>query len=173
MICLTERLYVRQFQMTDLDVFAALCADAVVLRYVGDGTPLTRSEVANWIQICEQKYANRRYGTSAVFTRSDDRFIGYCGVVRAPNNDFDELVYVFHSDVWGQGFATEVATAMLDYVFSISALTDIYATIDPLNTASIGVVKKLGFEYDRAEMDGLGPVAFYRLSRIQWLSLRV
>ena len=173
MICLTERLYVRQFEMTDLDVFAVLCADAVVLRYVGDGTPLARSEVANWIQICEQKYATRGYGTSAVFTRSDDRFIGYCGVVRAPNNDFDELVYVFHSAVWGQGFATEAAAAMLDYVFSISALADIYATIDPLNTASIGVVKKLGFEYDREEMDDLGPVAFYRLSRIQWLRLRV
>jgi RimJ/RimL family protein N-acetyltransferase len=108
-----------------------------------------------------------------VFTGSDDRFIGYCRLVRAPNNDFDELVYVFHSDVWGQGFATEAATAMLDYVFSISALADIYATIDPLNTASIGVMKKLGFEYHREEMDDLGPVAFYRLSRIQWLSLRV
>ena len=172
-IYLTERLYVRQFQITDLDVFASLCADALVLRYVGDGRPLARREVAAWIRICEQKYTDRGYGTSAVFTRGDDRFIGYCGVVRAPNNNFDELVYVFHQKYWGQGFATEAAAPMLDHVFSLSKLEDIYATIDPQNAPSIRVAEKLGYEYDREETDELGPVAFYRLSRSKWLAGRV
>ena len=65
----TERLEVRHFQMTDLDNFAALCEDSRVMRYVGDGTILDRKEVAAWISICQQKYAARGYGTSAVFRR--------------------------------------------------------------------------------------------------------
>jgi RimJ/RimL family protein N-acetyltransferase len=45
----TERLFVRHFAPDDLDDFAALCADPVVMRYVGDGQTLPRSEVALWI----------------------------------------------------------------------------------------------------------------------------
>lgn len=48
----TPRLEVRHFQPSDLDVFAALCADPNVMRYVGDGTILSRSEVARWIEVC-------------------------------------------------------------------------------------------------------------------------
>ena len=168
----TERLEVRHFQMTDLDNFAALCEDARVMRYVGDGTILDRKEVAAWISICQQKYAARGYGTSAVFRRSDGNFLGYCGVVRAPEQNFDELVYVLHRAAWGQGYATEVAAPMLDYVFSISSLNEIFATIDPMNSPSIRVAEKLGFDYDREEADEIGPIAYYLMSRRQWLGRR-
>ncbi|MCB1644463.1 MAG: GNAT family N-acetyltransferase [Pseudomonadales bacterium] len=161
----TARCLVRQFTPEDLDDFASLCADPLVLRYVGDGTTLTRSEVADWIEICKRKYRDRGYGTSAVYLKADNRFLGYCGVVRAPENAFDELVYVFHQFGWGQGFATEVAAPMLDYVFSRSALTRIYATIDPANLASVHVAEKLGFHYEKTEPDELGPVAYYVIHR--------
>ena len=62
----TARLYARHFVPADLDEFAALCADTQVLRYVGDGTTLTRDEVANWIAICQQKYANRGWHLSSL-----------------------------------------------------------------------------------------------------------
>ncbi len=44
-IITTARLFIRHFQPADLDGFAALCADPAVLRYVGDGATLSRSEV--------------------------------------------------------------------------------------------------------------------------------
>lgn len=165
----TERLSVRHFRMSDLEDFAALCADPRVMRYVGDGTTLPREMVAKWIDVCQQKYADRGYGTSAVFEKDSGRFIGYCGVVRAPGNDFDELIYVYHVDAWGKGYATEAGRAMLDYVFHNSTLDQIYATIHPENAASIHVVEKLGLCFDRqiVDEDG-GPVAFYLLSRSEW-----
>ncbi|MCB0105880.1 MAG: GNAT family N-acetyltransferase [Caldilineaceae bacterium] len=145
----TARLYARHFAPADLDQFAALCADAQVLRYVGDGTTLTRDEVAHWIAICQQKYANRGYGTSAVFEKATERFIGYCGVVRAPGNDFDELIYVYHVDTWGKGYATEMGRAMLAYVFANSPLDAIYATIDAENQPSQRVARKLGMRFEK------------------------
>lgn len=36
----TECLYIRHFRERDLDDFAALCADPLTMRYVGDGTTL-------------------------------------------------------------------------------------------------------------------------------------
>lgn len=161
----TKRLLVRHFQEDDLDVFAELCADPVVMRYVEDGETLPRDTVAHWIDVCRTKYASRGYGTSAVFEKATGTFIGYCGVVRAPGNDFDELIYVFHRRVWGQGYATEVGAAMLQYVFERAPLERIYATVHPDNLASVRVLTKLGFAFYRLEDDSGTPVAFYSVSR--------
>ena len=162
----TERLRVRHFQPSDLDDFAALCADAEVMRYVGDGVTLPRSEVERWIDICQIKYATRGYGTSAVFEKDGGKFIGYCGVVRAPENDLDELIYVFKVEAWGKGYASEVGRAMLDYVFTHSTLERIYATIHPENTASIKVVGKLGLRFEKQVIEDDGtPVSFYVIER--------
>ena len=144
MIFGTARLVARLFEQADLDDFAALCADVEVMRFVGDGTTLERAEVAHWIDVCQEKYAQRGYGTSAIFERSTGAFVGYCGVVRAPDRDFDELIYVFHQRFWGRGYATEIGQAMLAYVFEISPLHSIFATIDPDNQDSKKVAAKLG-----------------------------
>ena len=161
----TERLLVRHFHADDLDDFAALCADPQVMRYVGDGTTLPRSDVARWIGVCQEKYAARGYGTSAVFEKTGD-FIGYCGVVRAPGNDFDELIYVFHRRAWGKGYASEVGQAMLGYVFTHSSLIEIYATIHADNHTSRGVANKPGMVTKKQITDSDGePVVFYVIDR--------
>ena len=161
----TERLYVRHFTPADVDDYAALGADAEVLRYVGDGTTLPRSEVARWIDVCQQKYADRGYGTSAVFEKATGHFIGWCGVVRAPENEFDELIYVYHKDTWGKGYATEMGRAMLAYVFGISTLDKIYATIDSENLPSIHVAEKLGMHLEKRELEEGKWVAFYVVTK--------
>lgn len=164
----TERLVVRHFQPDDLDDFAALCADPAVMRYVGDGDPLDRESVAYWIEVCQRKYADRGYGTSAVFERSSGDFVGYCGVVRAPGRDFDELIYVFHQRFWGCGYATEAGRAMVDHVFTISSLDEIAATIDPDNHASIRVAGKLGMvEQHGRVVDGDEQSRFFAVTREQ------
>lgn len=161
----TERLIVREFGEADLDEFAALCADREVMRYVGDGTPLARHEVARWIEVCTDRYATRGYGTSAVFERDGGRFVGYCGVVRATGNDFDELIYVFGRDAWGEGYATEAGAAMLAHVFERSDLDRIWATIDTENEPSLRVAAKLGFEQVRVVDEDGGPVAYLAVDR--------
>lgn len=140
----TSRLWARHFREDDLDEFAALCADSEVMRFVGDGSTLTRAEVAHWIDVCQEKYAHRGYGTSAIFEKTSGSFIGYCGVVRALGQSFDELVYVFRQESWGAGYATEIGQAMLTYGFSISPLDSISATIEPENERSKQVAAKLG-----------------------------
>jgi RimJ/RimL family protein N-acetyltransferase len=45
----TPRLRLRQFAESDLDEYAELCADAEVMRYVGDRGPLSRDDA--WRQL--------------------------------------------------------------------------------------------------------------------------
>jgi RimJ/RimL family protein N-acetyltransferase len=162
----TERLFVRHFTPADLDAFAELCADPQVMRYVGDGTVLTREQVRHWIDVCQRKYAERGYGTSAVFEKATGRFVGYCGVIRAPDRDFDELVYVYHAHTWGRGYATEAGGAMIRYVFAQFDLERMYATIIVDNASSIKVVEKLGFVFEKQVIDDDGvPVNYYLLEQ--------
>jgi RimJ/RimL family protein N-acetyltransferase len=113
----------------------------------------------------QDRYRTRGYGTSAVFERGSGRFIGYCGVVRALGNDFDELVYVFDREAWGRGYATEVGAAMLAHVFERSELDRIWATIDAENEPSLRVAAKLGFDRDRVETTDGVPVVYLAVDR--------
>lgn len=161
----TERLFARHFTHDDLDDFAALCANTEVMRSMGDGNTLPRETVAHWIDVCHTKYATRGYGTSAVIEKASGQFIGYCGVIRAPDLDFDEIIYAFLPSGWGKGYATEIASAMIRYVFSISTLDTIYATIAPENKKSQHVADKLGMRFER-EWDDDGDIALvYAITR--------
>lgn len=152
----TPRMLARQFVPDDLDDFAALCANADVMRFMGDGTTLPREMVARWIDVCQVRYRERGYGTSAVIEKATGRFMGYCGVVRAPDRDFDELIYAFSPEYWGQGYALEMAQAMVDYVFGISQLDAIYVTIDARNEPSLRIAARLKMEFVRREPEEVG-----------------
>jgi RimJ/RimL family protein N-acetyltransferase len=162
----TERLRIRGFEFTDLDAFAELCADPIAMQYMGDGETLDRETVERWIGICHKKYAERGYGTSAIVEKDSGKFIGFCGVIRSPENDYDEIIYGFAQNSWGKGYATEAAAAMLDYVFGISELSEIYATIHAKNEASLKMMAKLKMEYEKTVMeeDGHG-TAYYLIRR--------
>lgn len=167
----TERLFVRHFEEGDLDEFAALCADPQVMRHVGDGSTLGRDQVAHWIDVCLQKYTERGYGTSAVFKKATGRFIGYCGVVRAPDKQFDELIYVYNVSAWGKGYATEAGRGMIEYVFSRSTLERIYATIHPNNVGSVKVAEKLGFVFEGTEVDEDGiPESYFVVGKEKFIA---
>jgi RimJ/RimL family protein N-acetyltransferase len=112
---------------------------------VDDGATMLREEAEHWIPVCQHKFAQRGDGTPAVFEKSTNQFIGQYGVIPAPDNDFDELMYVYHVAVWGNGYATEAGHAMIAYVFGHTTLEHIHATIYPDSRASIKVVEKLGF----------------------------
>ena len=47
-------------------------------------------------------------------------------------------------DVWGKGYATEGATAAIDWAFDNLGWTDVIHSIDPANVASQAVARRLG-----------------------------
>lgn len=165
----TDRLQVRHLTPDDLDGLAALCADPLAMQYMDDGELLTRDECDKWIDTCQKKYKDRGYGTSAIIEKSSGNFAGFCGVIRAPENDFDEIIYALGQPYWGKGYATEVARAMLAYVFEISELDVIYATIDPANLVSQKMMPKLNMPLleDRKNDDN-SITRVYAIQREKW-----
>lgn len=64
-----------------------------------------------------------------------------------------EFGYGISGDYQGQGFATEAASAALDWTISNFGADSIYATADVLNHASLRVLEKLGLEPVEDESD--------------------
>lgn len=80
----------------------------------------------------------------------DDRVVG--GVGFHLQTDVSRLSaefgYWLGEPFWGQGIATEVALAMVDYGFEAYGLRRIYATVYGWNPGSARVLEKAGFEYE-------------------------
>jgi RimJ/RimL family protein N-acetyltransferase len=60
-----------------------------------------------------------------------------------------EIVYALAPDVWGSGLGTELAEALVRYGFDILELTEISATVDAANVASLVLLSKIGFRHVR------------------------
>ena len=152
----TERLQVRHLTRDDSDNLFAVTSDAELMRHMGDGQPLSRELSDKWIDVSINNYATKGYGCSAVIDKRDGAFIGFCGLVRsefAEPPDDAELIYALKKPYWGQGLATEVGRAMVNYGYQSCGLKRIIATIDPVNSASIRVANKIGFVFSRTVLD--------------------
>lgn len=91
----------------------------------------------------------------AIRSKETGAFIGWCGVgtldFSAPDK---ELYYLIGREHWDNGYATEAAAALIDYAFEVIGLDKLYAKADPMNTASVRIIEKLGFAFDRI-LEGL------------------
>jgi RimJ/RimL family protein N-acetyltransferase len=66
---------------------------------------------------------------------------------------------------WGRGLATEIARAMIEYGFETLGLGVISASTDTPNAASVRVLEKCGFTFDRRAAVGGLETLFYEMRR--------
>ncbi|MEV6641498.1 GNAT family N-acetyltransferase [Amycolatopsis sp. NPDC051371] len=96
-------------------------------------------------------------GLLAVERKAARDVIGYCGLIHG-GRGFEgepELAFELLRRAWGRGYATEAATAVLDWARS-SGFVRLWATVWEWNTASRRVLDKLGFtEAGRKEEDAV------------------
>ena len=90
-------------------------------------------------------------GLLAIERRAAEDVIGYCGLIDSGRGTDPELAFELLRRFWGQGYATEAGRAVLDWARS-SGHQRVWATVWEWNTASRGVLDKLGFtEVGRSE----------------------
>ncbi|MEV6104201.1 GNAT family protein [Streptomyces sp. NPDC051940] len=142
----TARLRLRPFADTDADRLFALHSSSHVMRY-WDSPPWTdRGRADLFIARC-RKMEDEGSGARVVIERaSDGAFVGWCGLV-AWNPDYRSasLGYVLDDAMWGHGYATEAAHAVLRWAFDTLDLNRVQAETDTRNLASARVLEKVGF----------------------------
>jgi RimJ/RimL family protein N-acetyltransferase len=160
----TDRVVVRSLEPGDLDAFAAVTGDPELMRYVGDGTTLSREDTAGWITTTARNQLRDGWTTWAVADRTTGELLGYAGLVHG-DGDSIEITYVLRREHWGRGLAGEIVAALVEHAFAVRGLPELRATIDPRNAASRRVVERAGFRAAAERTDKYGqPEVLYVLT---------
>ncbi len=150
----TGRLRLRAFTAADLDAYAAMCADAEVMRFVGDGVPIDRDAAWRQMALFLGHWPLRGFGMWAIEERASGRLVGRAGYYQPEGWPGAELGWLLGRASWGQGLATEACRAALAQraAFGIERLISL---IRPANVRSAAVAERLGATLART-VDFLG-----------------
>ena len=153
----TERLILRPFTLDDLDASYEMNLDPEVSRFTGDGGVISKDELKRRIEEDVMgDYKKYGYGRFAVELKENNKFIGFSGLKYLPEYDVVDLGYRFIKKYWGRGYATESCVASVKFGFETLKLEDIIGLVLSENIASIRVLTKLGFLFDKEVVeDGL------------------
>lgn len=142
----TDRLLLRKFQKEDALGFFQMNNDPLVLQYTGDvpfeDIAATEAFLANYKHY--QKYG---YGRWTVLDRRTGEYLGFCGLKYHPSTGNIDLGFRFCRKTWGRGYATEAATACLQYGFTTLNMPCVIGRAQTENVASIRVLEKIGMKF--------------------------
>jgi RimJ/RimL family protein N-acetyltransferase len=174
----TERLRLRQWRPSDREPFAAMNADAEVMRFF----PAVQSRDASdrSIDLWQSELLARGWSNWAVELKTMDEFIGFIGLGvprRAlPFMPCVEIGWRLARAHWRKGYATEGARAALKMGFEQLRLREIVSFTSVLNLPSRAVMERIGmvdsgedFEHPAVpEGHPLRLHCLYRLTRERW-----
>ena len=146
----TDRLILRQPVPADAQTIAVGIGNWAVVRWLSAVPyPYTEQDALDWIA---SKEGGMDGAASLVVERkSEPGIIGGLGLsVRDESAGDPEIGYWFAEPFWGQGFASEAATALRDYGFIEMGYDRMVSGAHPDNTGSLHVLRKLGFENEQS-----------------------
>lgn len=141
----SDRFSVRHWTPADQNFIHSLYRDPEVIRWVGDGTPLSKDGAAQWIGITQANYDRYGYGMNVIERLSDGQMIGCGGIVHPGGQPEPEIKYAFARPHWGLGYATEFVHAIVAHGRCEHGLGQFMATAARDNAASCRVLQKCGF----------------------------
>jgi RimJ/RimL family protein N-acetyltransferase len=161
----TERLRLRPFREDDLDACARICADAEVMRYIGDGRTLNRTDAWRQMAFFLGHWQLRGFGLWATELKETGACIGRIGLHQPEGWPGLEVGWLLDRAYWGRGLATEGGRAALDHAFTHLGAERIISIIQPGNTASIRVAERLGERFERHDTINSIAVLIYVIER--------
>ena len=152
----TARLILRPVERTDAVAFAPFMADPEVMRFIG-GETMSPAQVEERVGLWVDRFGRDGIGHFTLVRRDDGRVVGRCGLLvwslpgwqittRADaTGDYEiELGWMLGREHWGNGYATEAATAVRDHALAELGLDRLISLIAEANVASAAVAKRLG-----------------------------
>lgn len=146
----TERLVLRHLEPDDADFIVALLNDPAFLRFIGDRSVRTPDDARGYIQNGPvESYARNGFGLYLVERREDGAPLGMCGLLKREVLSDVDIGFAFMPAFRGGGYAREAAAATLEHARDVLGLPRIVAIVSPDNEASIGLLGRLGFTFER------------------------
>ncbi|MDP9367172.1 MAG: GNAT family N-acetyltransferase [Chloroflexota bacterium] len=166
----TERLILREWTPEDAPAAFAIYGDPAVMRYIGAmGTPdpdvdHTRAGLERAIARYRQRPG---FGFWAAVERASGEVVGAGLLVPLEGGPEVEVGYHLARWVWGRGYATELARALVAYGFDHLGLHRIVGVAYPANRASCRVLEKAGLIHQGRRRYYGQDLEYYVIERVQ------
>ena len=142
----TERLLLRPWEERDRAPYHAIKSDPLVMATLGPVQ--TRAESDATLDRWNGRHAAWGHSLWALERRADGMLLGYCGLVYPPAGTpvagEREIGWGLGAQHWLLGYAREAAAAALDWAWAHTDSTRVVAITTPGNTASWGLMERLG-----------------------------
>ena len=146
----TERLYLREFTLEDTDFILELINSPEWIDMIGDRKVKTPKDARQYLEKgAILSYAVNGFGISMVVIKDTDIPIGTCGIIRRTNLEHCDIGFAFLRQFTGQGYAFEIADAVMKYAREVLLIEKIVAITIQRNTRSIHLLKKIGMHYKK------------------------
>lgn len=145
----SARLELRMLSVEDAQWLFKLHQFPEVLKYLDFPAWTELSQAVDYCLDNESHFSAKGYGFWAVNSAESGSAMGLSGVRHNPENGNPELIYRFFPEYWAQGYATEAALAVLDYMFLNTEVSTVFARTQSANASSIRVLDKCGFRIDQ------------------------
>jgi len=177
----TGRLVLRRFDRDVLDELACVFENREVWQFPY-GRGMTRAETVVFLDAQIRHWEHFGFGCWTARAREDERLIGYVGL-SIPKFLPEilpavEVGWRFAPSAWGNGYATEGATAALDEAFATLGLDSVCSLPQADNPRSVRVAERLGMRLIREvsvpadERRGEVMASHYEITRDEWRSRR-
>jgi ribosomal-protein-alanine N-acetyltransferase len=147
----TERLVLRPFETSDAEAAFGWLGDPAVMRFApagaDEGIEETKARLAGYVE--HQK--THGFSKWIILDRASGVPIGDSGLLVFEDYGWIDLGFRFAQEYWGNGLATEVASAWIRAAFDELRLSRLGAFVHPENRASVRILEKLGFHAERRE----------------------
>lgn len=168
----TSRLLAKRQTEADFDLVLSTYQNELTMQPLGG--IVTQEIAAKRIQWNLDCWVKDGFGSWVWFHKESGRFIGRAGLRRVDieGKSVIEVGYVLLPDFWGKGFATEIATTIIEIAFEYLKVKELVSYTAITNTASQRVMEKSGFIFTR-HFDHCGePYVLYQLSISDYLKTR-
>jgi len=120
------------------------------LRFIGDRGVRTLEDARAYIlKGPVDMYERLGFGLYITELKGEGVPIGICGLVKRDFLEDVDIGFALLPGFWGQGYAYEAASAVMEYAQEALGLKRIVAITNPQNHSSIRLLEKLGLKFDR------------------------
>ena len=173
MIIETERLILREYTFEDFNSLYEILSDEETMEHYPK--PFDEKEIRGWIQWNIENYAKYGFGLWAVVLKETGKMTGDCGIT-IQNIDGDllpEIGYHIHKKYWRNGFGSEAARAVRDWIFENTGYDCLYSCMKYTNIGSYSTAIANGMRKVKEYPDEKNTVSYvYAITREEWEVLK-
>ena len=146
----TQRLILRRLNADDAPFILTLLNEPSFIRYIGDKSVRDLEAARQYILTGPvASYDRNGFGLNLVELKEAHTPVGVCGLLKRDELPDPDIGFALVPDFWSKGFAFEAATAVLQDARERLSLERILAITSLDNEASINLLQRLGFKFEK------------------------